>query len=393
MVERQPSHARRLACVALTTAGLRHARRLQAALPQPVDVYASARALAGATPGEAEGAKRVERLSETLPHLWVAYDGLALFFALGAAVRLIAPQLRDKRVDPAVVVVDDAARFAISVVSGHVGGANTLAEACAAVLGATSVITTASDVQGTLAVDLLGQAYGWRVEPGSQVTAVAAALANGESVAVVQEAGERDWLVAGQSLPPAVILAPDLASVALSDVAGILVITDRMIETPEGTPWVIYRPRSLVVGMGCRRGAPTERLDALLRETLAAHGLAPLSVGAIATANIKGDEPGLLALAERYDAQLLTFPREALAEAHVPTPSEQVRSLIGTPSVSEAAALLASEGGSLLVPKRKGEGCTVAIACRASQLPNTAPLVSPMRLDRAACEHSPTGGA
>lgn len=360
---------RRIACVALTRAGLRHARRVRATLPERVTVYASLRVTTGGEAEDADDVERFDHLSEALQRLWETHDGLVLFFALGAAVRLIAPLLRDKRTDPAVVVVDDGARFAISVVSGHVGGANALAASCAAALSALPVITTASDVQGTLAVDLLGRAFGWRIESASRVTAFAAALANGEQVAIIQEVGERDWLPVGQPLPWNVTLPPDDTTLSAAAYAGVAYITDRATDRvigrlPDGLPWVIYRPRSLVVGMGCRRGVPVERLDELLHATLAAHDLTPLSMGVIATADIKGDEPGLLALAKRHDVPLVTYPASALASVAAPTPSERVQSLVGTPSVSEAAALLASEGGSLVAVKRKGEGCTVALARR-----------------------------
>ena len=385
MAKRQARESQRIACVALTAAGLRHAQRVRSALPQRVDVYASARAMTGVAAGEAE---RFDYLAETLAALWESHDGLVLFFALGAAVRLIAPLLRDKHTDPAVVVVDDRGRFAISVVSGHIGGANALAEACAVALDAVPVITTASDVTGALAVDLLGRAYGWRIEPSSHVTAVAAAMANGERIALAQDAGERDWLPPDQPLPAHVTLLPMATALLASSFAGMILITDRVIaEAPAGIPTVVYRPRSLVVGMGCRRGVTVERLENLLQTALAAQHLSPLSVGAFATASIKGDEPGLLALAERYDAPLLTYSAEALALVATPTPSERVRALVGTPSVSEAAALLASEGGPLLASKRKGEGCTVAIARHAQRQAQT-PLIA-----GAARDYSLVGGA
>ncbi len=348
----------RVACITLTRAGLESARRLRTGLPMRVDLYASARAVDGANDYQ-----RFDRVGTLLPSLWAEHDGLVLCFALGAAVRLIAPLLRDKRVDPAVVVIDDAARFAISVVSGHLGGANALAEVCAGVLGATAVITTATDARGTLAVDLLGREFGWQLDPCSQLTPVTAALATGAPVAIMQEAGETDWLPPGEVLPVGVMSVSDLAAVDANAYAGGVLITDRLADVlPAGMPWVVYRPRSLVVGMGCRRGVPCASLDALVREALAANTLSPLSLAAIATASLKRDEPALQELARRYGVPLVTFPEEELARVATPMPSERVRTLVGTPSVSEAAALLASAGGELIVRKRKGEACTVAVA-------------------------------
>jgi cobalt-precorrin 5A hydrolase len=139
------------------------------------------------------------------------YRSVVLFLPVGAAVRLIAPYLQDKYQDPAVVCVDDAGRFAVSLVSGHVGGADRLAEAVARGLGATPVITSGSHVNETLAVDLLGRELGWSLEAESvAVTRVSAAVVNGDPVGIYQSTGETDWWPEGRPLPDNLTVYPSL---------------------------------------------------------------------------------------------------------------------------------------------------------------------------------------
>lgn len=145
---------------------------------------------------EIPGERRIfaEPLKELLPVLFRRYEALILFFSLGAAVRLAAPLLQDKKTDPAIIVIDERGEHVISMLSGHLGGANRLTLQIAGLLGSHPVITTASDVQGTFAADLLGREFGWRPESFTHMKAVSAALVNGERVAFLQEHGECGWL-------------------------------------------------------------------------------------------------------------------------------------------------------------------------------------------------------
>ena len=156
---------------------------LMAGLPNPVRAYAGA-------------------FRDEIAALFADFDQVVFFVSLGAVVRLIAPHLKSKDEDPGVLVVDDAAQFVIPVLSGHVGGANAMAEQVASLLGATPVLTTASDVGKTIPVDILGRELGWKVEaPKINITRVSAHVVNGEPVAVVQEAGSADWWTRPTPLP------------------------------------------------------------------------------------------------------------------------------------------------------------------------------------------------
>ena len=184
---------------------------------------------------------------ERIGGLFADYDQIVFFVSLGAVVRLIAPHLRSKDEDPGVLVVDDAGQFVIPVLSGHVGGANAYAEHLAGLLGAQAVLTTASDVGRTIPVDILGRELGWRLEaPKINVTRVSAHVVNGEPVAVVQEAGSRDWWTRPTPLPNNIHCFASREEVDLERFRAILLITDR--EVPEAL-WqrldeglVVYRP-------------------------------------------------------------------------------------------------------------------------------------------------------
>jgi cobalt-precorrin 5A hydrolase len=352
---------KRIALVVLTKAGLALALRLQRGLATDAQIYASPRAFPHRPhPSITRFATAASLLSE----LWVTYDQIVLFFALGAVVRLIAPLLQHKHVDPGIVAIDDAGRFAISVVSGHSGDANGLAQRCAEILGAIPVVTTASEVHNTLAVDLLAHKQGWQVEDPSAMTTVSAAIVNAEAVAILQDCGELDWWANGRTWPDNLIHVTNPQEVSATRFAALIVITDRLIEgLPQDVPTLVYRPPTLVLGIGCRRGVSFQTLETFVKGKLAEHQLAFQSVALLATADIKADEVALQMLVQRYGWGIETHAVTTLRTmTEVPNPSERVQRLVGTPSVCEAAAILSSNGGVLIVSKQKGEGMTMAVA-------------------------------
>ncbi|GMA48769.1 cobalamin biosynthesis protein [Alicyclobacillus contaminans] len=300
-----------------------------------------------------------------VPELFRQYRGLVGIFSLGAMVRLIAPLLRDKKSDPAVVVVDDRAEHAISVLSGHLGGANRLTQRVASALGAKPVITTASDVNRTLAVDLLGQAHGWVIENFDQVTTVSAAVVNEERVHIIQEAGETDWWPYENPLPPHLRVFSSLSEARQTPRDAALLITPRLLAAEESAEWlqrgVLYRPKVLVLGIGCNRGTDVEELDQVIRDTLLAHRLSILSVRNVATIDLKANEAGLLALCERYGWPLVTYRAEQLNTVPLPHPSETVYRYVGAYGVCEPAARLSAGADDWLVEKVRRGNVTLSI--------------------------------
>jgi len=295
-------------------------------------------------------------LSGHMAECFSAYRRHVFIGAVGIAVRAIAPHLRDKTQDPAVAVLDLAARFAISLVSGHAGGANALARELARLTGATAVITTGTDAAGLPGVDELAAAKGMAVDNAAVVKAVAAALLEGRPVQLYDPEGR---LLAGE------------------DAGGLLVPT-RPEDWDASAPgvWCHWRaggrhaqtfrayPRCLCLGLGCRKGVEEREILAHVERILARESLAPQSLVASGTASIKRDDPGICAAMIALGAEYVFFSPEALADVEAAGQSETVKRRTGTGSVCEAAALLLSGAAGLLVEKTKTSRVTCAVALR-----------------------------
>ncbi len=315
-------------------------------------------------------------LRPVIQDLFTRYGALVVFLPVGAAVRLLAPVLGSKRQDPAVVCVDDAGRYAVSVLSGHVGGADALAHRVADAIGAQAIVTSASDALAVTAIDLVGRDAGWRVEASpTDLTRAAAAVVNGDPVAL--------WLdpETGAAWPDGTPLSENIFPVAsLSDLrdpgyTAVLIVSDRLLDIETGRPLITYRPPTLVAGVGCRRGVAEDHLRGLLQDTLRTNRLAIRSLKQLATADIKADEAGIIALAETLDVTVAIYdavqlnsvpanqpePAGTAAGLHRPTPSA-AHDLLGVFGVAEPAAMLASGADGVIVPRTKSDRATIAVA-------------------------------
>ncbi|WP_406325595.1 precorrin-3B C(17)-methyltransferase [Streptomyces niveus] len=331
----------------------------------------------------AAGASARDRLATAWPDRTRVYDGpvreaverafaecdqLVCFLATGATVRLLAPLLADKSTDPGVVCVDEAGRYAVSLLGGHAGGANSLATEVGSTLSATPVITTATDATGIPGLDTLGLPF-----EGAMAT-VTRAMLDGAPVTLRADAV---WPLpplppnvtaggAGGSPPtrsggddpteptahaPQGVPTPSTPAGTVRPGATLLV-SDRVV--PLGPAEVVLRPPSLVVGVGASRGVGVDEVYGLVVDVLRDAGLSALSVGELATVDAKADEPGIVGAAAELGVPVRTYPADVLASVDVPNPSDAPLAAVGTPSVAEAAALAAAgRGGELLVPKRK----------------------------------------
>ncbi|MDF1552995.1 MAG: cobalamin biosynthesis protein [Deferrisomatales bacterium] len=300
-----------------------------------------------------------EPVRAVIGRLWPEAGGFLLVMAAGIAVRSIAGLLDDKARDPAVVVLDPRGAFAIPLLSGHLGGANALAREVAAKLGAVAVITTATDAVGAPAAEVWARDHDLGVADPAGVVRVNAAWANGEPVGlyVHPELGcpelgaELDPHLAWRGSDPA----------RAQGFTGALIAVSHRLATPENAALVLW-PRCLHLGVGCRRAAEPERVADGVRAALAAAGLAEGAVADVASVDAKADEPALHALAAMLGVAFRVFPSAELGEVDVPSPSARVSRAVGTASVSEAAALVASGGGELLLPKQKDAVWTLAVA-------------------------------
>jgi len=304
--------------IAITVAGRASAARLAEAWPNETRTY--------------EGPTK-----QALHRAWAECDGLVCFLAVGATTRLVAPLLDSKWVDPAVVCVDEAGRYAVALVGGHAAGANVLCARVADALAAHAVITTATDAAGLPGLDALG----WPAE--GAVARVSRALLDGEQVGFEADA---TWPL--PALPVAI------------GGAGLrrILVTDRIVPIDENT--AVLRPPSLVAGVGASKGVAADEILALLDEALAVGGLSRNSVAALATVDAKATEEGIVAAARHGGWPLYSYPADQLAAVEVPNPGAAALAAVGTPSVAEAAAL--TSGNELVVAKRKSPMATVALA-------------------------------
>ncbi len=305
--------------IAVTAAGRESAARLMAAWPGQARLY--------------EGPAK-----QAMPRAWAECHEIVCFLAVGATSRLIASLLESKWVDPAVVCVDQAARFAVPLVGGHAAGANALAARVAEILGAEPVITTATDAVGLPGLDALG----WPAE--GALGTVSRALLDGEKVVL-----ETDDIWPIPPLPVSHGGGPGHYRI---------LITDRIVEPDEFT--AVLRPPSLVVGVGASSGVSAEEVLGLIDGALSLAGCSPASVTAIATVDAKAGEPGIVDAGMARGWPVITHPASRLASIEVPSPSAAALAAVGTPSVAEAAALASAD--SLIMPKRKSPMATAAVA-------------------------------
>ncbi len=301
--------------------------------------------------------------TQKIVELFKGSDALICLFSLGAVIRLIAPHLKDKKTDPAVIVIDDKTNFVISVLSGHIGGANKMTDDIAAKLGAIPVITTAADVNKTISVDLVGREFGWVIDDDTHVTAVSADMVNEEPIGVYQDVGRTDWYA--RKLPKNVTVYDSMNDLRDSDSKAHLIISDRVLEgdTIERRV-VVYRPKSLVIGIGLHHDTDKDTIKNGVEECLRRFELSPKCVAKLVSIKKPKDVQGLIDIGKEMMIPVEYVDREELAEITAPNPSDTVMAFEGTASVSEAAAIKVSGGGGTLVVEKQKfpPNLTIAIA-------------------------------
>lgn len=302
-------------------------------------------------------------------HKWHDFDAFIFVGAMGICVRTITPFVEDKHSDPAVVCVDSQGRHAIAVLSGHVGGANELTRRVASVLGATPVITTQSDNTGLWALDTLADRFGWRTNT-TNLNPYIFAFVNKEPTALLLDIRDEGTHYLERTLPAHVTLVSSLSDITPDRFRLAIIVSPYQYPSPAlsnfftDIPILHFIPPVLTLGLGLAHQAP--RVDGILadiRRHLEDNGLSSLAIRNYATIDIKADEPVVKQL-QTEGREVTFFTSNQLANVLVPTPSDTVHQHVGTPSVSEASALLATHQGKLLIPKQKSDAkdYTLAVA-------------------------------
>lgn len=290
------------------------------------------------------------------------FDAFIFVSALGICVRTIAPVIKNKYTDPAVVCVDSTGKNVIAVLSGHKGGANQLTKEVAAVLGANPVITTQSDNQGLWALDTFEEQFDWVVaEEKEDVNAVIFQFVNKKPVALYMDIRDRGTDYLENTLPPHVTIVKDVETSTLKPFRALIVVSPFRVYPDMDIPCVHFIPKVITYGIGlAHQAGPALEVMSDIDEVVEAHGMFNLA-REYCTIDVKADEP-VIKLLQTDPYPVRFFTAEELAKVEVPTPSEVVSKHVGTPSVCEAAAILGSNHGKLLLTKQKGKNFTVAVA-------------------------------
>ncbi|MFO7989376.1 MAG: cobalamin biosynthesis protein [Desulfotignum sp.] len=291
------------------------------------------------------------RLSGTVGEQFHKFDCHVFVFSTGIAVRIIAPLLGSKLNDPAVVVVDDMGGHAVSLISGHIGHANQYTRQIAHLLGATPVITTATDVNHLPAIDLVADRQNLFIETPGTIKTINMAFLENKKIHLHDPLNLVRPLIPGQWTDD----APSGCPRVFCDWRTI----------PVSRETLVLRPRVLAVGIGCNRHTPQDTIADFYKSVLTNAGISRHSVYLLATTDLKKDEPGILALTNALDLPLRFYDNARLSSVKtIQNPSNMVKKHIGVHSVCEAAAILASHNGPLILPKQKNGDVTLAAALK-----------------------------
>ena len=363
----------RAGVIAVSKSGAELAKKLSGAFEE-IDLYVPER-LFKEIENEAGSQKNSEFIVKPLEEgfypgvagLFHAYPALIFISATAVAVRAIAPCLAGKARDPAVVVVDETGRYAISLLSGHLGGANALTEKVAGKLGSEAVITTATDGKGITAFDDLARRWGWQIENLPALKKISAAMLEGREIVLYCRGGQE--FLTEETLSGNIYLTGNREE--LSRAKHGLVLIDNRLEAgplPKGVPFITLRPRNVAAGIGCRKNVPAGAIIRAVRQAFKAAGLSAGSLSCLASGEFKAGEEGLVEAARYFEVPLKIFKREeinaVLAEKSSPVSENSafVKETVGVGAVAEPCALLAGERNNLVLPVQRGEGITVSLA-------------------------------
>lgn len=333
----------KIALYALTSQAYKHTLKIQEQYPE-VDIFAKSEIVsdrAHAMQGS---------LRETVENQFNVYDCHVFIMATGIVVRLIAPLLMHKSKDPAVLVGDENGDYLISLLSGHLGHANTYCSEISESVGSQAVITTASDVQGTLAVDTLAMKVNGVLNDFERAKTVTALIVEKKSIGIISDF-------------PVNVVLPDAFEIIekAEGKDGYIYISNRSLEKMK-EPFAYIRMPNLVLGMGCRRGKTFEELDHFVSDTLESLNFSKDCVKSIGTVDVKADEKGLIELAEALEVPLQIWDRQAIQEIQDQFEgSEFVMQQIGVRAVAGPAGFLSSNRGKKRLGKIKRNGMTLSI--------------------------------
>ncbi len=306
------------------------------------------------------GAKSIQR--SDVGKEWKRQDAFVFIGAMGICIRTIAPYIKDKHEDPAVVCIDSLGQNVISVLSGHIGGANELTRDIAALLGAREVITTQSDNQGFWALDTLAERFNWAIASDDDINECIFAFVNRKPTALLMDIRDEGTDYLEKTLPSHVTIVKSLADVDPKKYSLVIMVTPYSLCAPAGMLELHFVPMIGTLGFGLANHPDDyEEIYDQIDEAFSQIGVLPC-YHRYCTIDVKKDEEFCAMLEDEYNEEVLFFTAEELSKVEVPNPSKTVEKHVGTPSVCEAAAILGSNHGKLIIPKVKGKNWTAALA-------------------------------
>jgi precorrin-4 C11-methyltransferase len=307
------------------------------------------------------GAKIIQRTD--VGQRWKDFDAFVFIGAMGICVRTIAPYIKDKHEDPAVVCVDSMGLNVISVLSGHIGGANDLTRDIAAIIGAREVITTQSDNAGLWALDTFEQQFGWPIASNIEdLNDCIFAFVNRQSTALLLEVHDEGTDYLEQTKPDHVTVIHDVAEADPRKYKLLIIVSPFIRNAPDGMLVLHFAPMVGTIGFGlAHHPEDYEDIYDQIDDAFAERGILPCA-HRYCTIDVKADEPFVKMLQDEYEEEVMFFTADELSTIEVPNPSVTVQKHVGTPSVCEAAAILGSNNGKLIIPKVKGKNWTAALA-------------------------------
>lgn len=332
--------------ILISELGLHIAEQIARAYPQAI-IYSK---------NELEGVERVGSLHEFLEAHFSETDTLLFIGAMGICVRSIASFVSHKYSDPAIICIDSTGKFVVSVMSGHMGGANALTKELALLLGATPVITTQSDNTDLWALDIVGKQFGWEtISNCENFNHPLSLFVNGKPTALLLEVRDKGTTYLEQSLPKHVRVFYEFPDIDLTAFELLLVVSPYDYSELQ-LPCIQFIPKVLHLGVGCRRQCSPNGIATDIVRRLKEHKISPQAITAISTIALKKDEP-LMSMLQEYFGKipLHIYEAEDLQGIEVPNPSAKVKEVTTSVSVSEAAAIASAKGGHLIVEKQKGK--------------------------------------
>jgi len=332
------------AVLTLTKGGLEQAKRIKNIINE-VDIYTLPK-WKDSQAYEIEG-----KLDEFVGNIFDKYSTLVFIMATGIVIRSIANHIKHKAIDPAILVMDEKGEFVISLLSGHLGGANDAARLLSKKLGARPVITTSSDVNDTMAVDTIAMKLNCVLDNFEQAKNITALIVNKEKVGIKSD------IPISFNLPENIVKVDDDSK----DIKGVIYVTNKM-KFDFSTPKVQIIPRNIVVGIGCRKGIHKDHIIDVVNRFLCINNVHPKSIKHFATVDVKKDEQGIIEASKYFNVPLKIISREQIRMVEQKFEiSDFVKKTIGVGAVCEPCAYLSSMKGQFIMRKTPAQGVTVCL--------------------------------